>query len=834
VGVKHQWLPRARLLLLGTGLYVGAAKLGFALLLVHGTAAAVWPPAGVALALVVLGGTRLWPAVLVGDLIAHWIHGSSFGVSLAFGCGSVLEVLVAAELLRRADFDPRLERVRDVFALLGLAAMLSATIGATVGVLTMFVHGDAHSSHFWSAWRGWWLANAVGDVIVAPVAFVFARGVGEDFRQRTRLETGAFLLMLAALAVGANRLAPGLLYLAMPVITWAALRYRQHGATLANLVACGAGLAGVMAGAGTQLARISLTQRLLFTQDYVIGAAITALVLAATLTERIRAGAELVRSESAAKDLADEQAALRRVATLVASGAAPEHLFAFVAESLCRLMAAAAGLVIRFDGPQEAVTVGAWATARDLVPEPGERFPLEEMSATAIVLRTGRPARVPAGAPATFRPQAGERVAAPIELGGRVWGCVSVAGNPELAAGSEARIERFADLLALAIDNAHARARLVAQATTDPLTGIANHRAFHERLATELARARRYRRPLAIVVFDVDRFKAINDSGGHESGDRVLAEVALRIVGASRSDALVARLGGDELVALLPECDSATAYIVAERARRAVSAAPIGDFDQITLSAGICDTAHAGTADELLRLADGALYWAKAHGRNVCFRYSPEVVRELSATERAQRMMRSQALAGVRALARAVDAKDPATTQHSERVAAIAVALAAARGWPRPRIELLRDAAMVHDVGKIGVPDAILSSPHELTPAEYEQVKRHAALGAQIAADVLHDEQVKWVRWHHERPDGRGYPDGLTADQLPEGAALLALADAWDVMTSTRSYSPPKPEHEALAECRALIGSQFTDYAVHALATVMATRGVAGAAVAAK
>ena len=166
-------------------------------------------------------------------------------------------------------------------------------------------------------------------------------------------------------------------------------------------------------------------------------------------------------------------------------------------------------------------------------------------------------------------------------------------------------------------------------------------------------------------------------------------------------------------------------------------------------------------------------------------------MRELDQRQRTRELDRTQALVGLRALARAIDAKDPATQEHSERVAALSARLAVARGWPPERVSLLRDAALLHDVGKIGVPDAILLKDGPLDDEEFAIVREHAVLGARIVGDVLDEEQIAWIAGHHERPDGSGYPGALGGDDVPEGAALLALADAWDVMVSDRSYSAP-------------------------------------------
>jgi putative nucleotidyltransferase with HDIG domain len=283
-----------------------------------------------------------------------------------------------------------------------------------------------------------------------------------------------------------------------------------------------------------------------------------------------------------------------------------------------------------------------------------------------------------------------------------------------------------------------------------------------------------------------------------------------------------ARIGGDEFALLLPAMTDREAALLVELVRSAVVGATAAIEAPVTISAGICTLASARDAEVLRSLADGALYWAKSHGRDRCVRYDPAIVEELSAAERAARLERDRALAGLRALAAAVDARDPSTLRHSERVSALAEQLAVKLGWEPSRLRRLRDAAVLHDVGKLAIPDAVLFKPGRLDPEEYEQVKAHAELGAQIVRDLLDDEQVSWVRGHHERPDGRGYPDGHTAAEIPDGAAILGVADAYDAMTVARPYSAPLQPAEALEECRRLSGAQFDPGAVTALEAVLA------------
>ena len=222
-----------------------------------------------------------------------------------------------------------------------------------------------------------------------------------------------------------------------------------------------------------------------------------------------------------------------------------------------------------------------------------------------------------------------------------------------------------------------------------------------------------------------------------------------------------------------------------------------------------------------MRLADGALYAAKSQGRDTIVVYSPDTVYEFSDSDRVDRMERMQSLAAIRSLAHSIDARDSPDGKHSERVAAFVRRLAEEAGWSPARVALLAEAAQIHDVGKICVPQEVLAKPTSLTPEEYDLVKAHAAAGAEMARDALNEEQVAWIGQHHERFDGGGYPKGLKGDQILDGAGLLALADSWDAMTTERVYSAAKPAREALAECLSLAGSQFSPTACRALHAVV-------------
>ena len=530
--------------------------------------------------------------------------------------------------------------------------------------------------------------------------------------------------------------------------------------------------------------------------------------------------------EARLRDLLDQQAALRELAIAVAEMRAPEVIYELVAKQAAGVAGVDSGAVVRFrvDGVGE--VVGSWRMGSR---HTGSLIPLEGTAGVAIVARTGRSARTngseawDADEPSTHEPPTSVtvlgRVAVPIRVRRELWGSLLVVARAEeeTPPDLEERLGIFADLVGLAITNTDTSARLLSQATSDPLTGLLNHRAFQERVESEVSRAQRYGRPLALALLDLDYFKSINDAYGHQAGDAALMHAARLLEMGARAGDILGRIGGDEFALLLPETSAEEALPIAERWAAEFRAAPVGVAAHLTMSAGVCDLTHANGSRELLRLADGALYWAKSQGRDTVVAYSPDIVYEFSDSDRSDRMQRMQSLTAIRSLAHLIDAKDSPSGEHSERVAAFARRLAEAAGWSPVRVAELTEAAQVHDIGKICVPEDVLRKPAALTTAEYELVKAHAALGAQMARDALSDEQVLWVEEHHERFDGSGYPSGLAGAQISEGAALLALADSWDVMTGERSYSPPKPEQEALTECLSLAGSQFSPAACKAL-----------------
>jgi diguanylate cyclase (GGDEF)-like protein len=357
------------------------------------------------------------------------------------------------------------------------------------------------------------------------------------------------------------------------------------------------------------------------------------LSLTAAVMLILRQGATRMRNSTQQLALRDaEEAAVGQIATLVAQGASPDAVFTSVAEQIVCLFDSRSGAVSRFDPATNHGTVlGGWTPdGQELA---GGVYALDGVTASAKVFRTGRPARTDTGydsgtdtiaaVMATLGSKGG--VAAPITVAGNLWGALGAAYDEHrIPVGVEVRLERFASLVGLAISNADAWDRLARMASSDPLTGIANHRTFHERLIAEVARAHRYGRDLSLVLIDLDHFKAVNDRHGHQAGDRVLVLFAQLLSAHTREGELVARIGGEEFAWLMPETGHQGAYEAADRVRSAMERGPFEDVGIVTLSAGVCSSENAHDADTLFRDADRALYWAKDRGRNTTVLHSDE------------------------------------------------------------------------------------------------------------------------------------------------------------------------------------------------------------------
>src|SRR5689334_23030366 len=360
--------------------------------------------------------------------------------------------------------------------------------------------------------------------------------------------------------------------------------------------------------------------------------------------------------------------------------------------------------------------------------------------------------------------------------------------------------------------------RAMRLALTDPLTGLGNHRHFHERLERELRHAQEKRLPLSLCLVDVDDFKRINDRAGHPTGDRVLARLAARL----RQTGEAFRLGG-EFALLLPGYDESAALAAAASVVERVAALELEQIGSVTVSAGVATSpVHAADRDELISLADSALYWAKEYGKNRVRSYRPDVIELAELKRLASGPDRAARFRAAASLARAVDARDVYTGSHSQRVADLAARTARRLGLPDEEVELTRLAASLHDLGKLAIPEEILRKPGPLTEPERLVLERHPQIGFRMLESLGVDPVAEWVLHHHERWDGSGYPDGLPGDRIPLGARIIFVADAYDAMTSERVYRRRVLPEQAIAELRRCAGTQFDPEIVDALADELA------------
>ena len=373
---------------------------------------------------------------------------------------------------------------------------------------------------------------------------------------------------------------------------------------------------------------------------------------------------------------------------------------------------------------------------------------------------------------------------------------------------------------------AEANTRLQALTTTDPLTDLPNHRALIAVVDQEIERAVRYRRPCAVLLFDIDHFKAINDGRGHAAGDAALREFAMAAKAALRGVDTLGRWGGEEFLAILPETDLEAALVAAERVRAAVAAhafSPNGARLTCSIGAAACPQA-AEERDGLIEAAAHAMYAAKRLGRNQVRAAADPAVAVLAAESEKGESREDAALVGaVEALAALVEARDQYTGAHMQAVSILALRLALALGLDASDARMIGLAGQLHDVGKIAVPEAILRKPGRLAAEEWALVRRHPVVGADVVGRVPALRVLAPViRAHHERWDGRGYPDNLAGESIPLGARIVAAADAYGAMTTQRPYKDARSPDDALAEMNRCAGTQFDPAVVAALERVLA------------
>ncbi len=388
---------------------------------------------------------------------------------------------------------------------------------------------------------------------------------------------------------------------------------------------------------------------------------------------------------------------------------------------------------------------------------------------------------------------------------------------PVRGVGEPARLARAINTLSGALAAARE------EATTDRLTGVPSRQALLASLFTETDRARRYSRPLAVAFLDIDHFKAINDTYGHAFGDLVLRGVAQTIQGSIRATDTFGRYGGEEFMLLMTETDADDGAQLAEKLRHLVAGhsyqVPAGPTVSVTISIGVAG--GIGTSlqvDALVRDADAAMYTAKSLGRNQTFVFAepdedsrvPRAPISAVGRARAIEVGRSAREAAAAALTAVISPLPHYRGQPSALIASIVTAMAKALDLPEQEIDRVRIAALLHDVGKVAVPQEILDKPAALTTAEWQSVVQHPRIGQVILdqATMLRDA-APIILHHHERYSGHGYPHGLRGNDIPLGARIVSIADAYDAMTHDRPYKAAISHDQAIRELRRHAGTQF-------------------------
>jgi diguanylate cyclase (GGDEF)-like protein len=375
-----------------------------------------------------------------------------------------------------------------------------------------------------------------------------------------------------------------------------------------------------------------------------------------------------------------------------------------------------------------------------------------------------------------------------------------------------------------------------ARATHDRLTGVPNREMLLAILGTEVERSGRHYKPLSVAFIDIDRFKPINDTFGHNSGDAVLRQVAELLAGAVRASDTFGRYGGEEFMLILPETLPEDAVQLAEELRTLVMSQQFtiadGQSLKTTISVGISGGRGSELQlDMLVDRADAAMYAAKSLGRNRTYLYrevhdeAPVHRAPISAEHRAQAtaLGRWASDTATQALASVLAPQPQHRGRPSDMIASLATGIALEMGLPREEIERIRIASLLHDLGKIAIPEEILDKPSTLSDSEWQAIGEHPRIGQVILEQASSlREAIPVVLHHHERFNGGGYPHGLRGNEIPLGARIVAVADAYHAMVHDRPYSAALDHEQALAELKTHAGTQFDPKVVEVFCDVYA------------
>lgn len=386
----------------------------------------------------------------------------------------------------------------------------------------------------------------------------------------------------------------------------------------------------------------------------------------------------------------------------------------------------------------------------------------------------------------------------------------------------------LADHATTALGAAALRERLRDLATVDATTRYFNERYFATRLEQEAHRALRIGDTLSLLIVRIEEFDQLRASAGAGAADKAVAALAEFMVPRLRATDIGCRTAPDEFALILPGAAGLDAFLIGERIRSGFGAEAALGWG-VTLSVGVATFPEpAGTADQLDAFAHAAAEFARRNGSDRVFLYDREIAAGIDAADQRERQNAETLLTTISSLAAAIDERHPTTRLHSQNVARFAAMLAGELGLPADHVENVRLAGLLHDVGKVGVTDELLVRPGPLTLAEWKEMRQHPDMAHRMLSGTRLDGVPDWVRAHQERPDGAGYPRGLSGEQIPLEAGIVAVANALDTMIHDRPYRPAHPLEHAVDEITRGAGTQFMPAVVDALNAIVARGDVLG------
>jgi diguanylate cyclase (GGDEF)-like protein len=375
-------------------------------------------------------------------------------------------------------------------------------------------------------------------------------------------------------------------------------------------------------------------------------------------------------------------------------------------------------------------------------------------------------------------------------------------------------------LAAFAVWRSLKRSSVFSTTLVDPVTGVFNQLHFRKQLEAELDRAKRSSETLCLAVIDIDDFRTFNNTYGHQAGDAVLVAAARAMRQSTRKSDVICRTGGDEFAIIMPNTRLLDGQHICDRINGSIVQSINGVSVRARLSIGIASYPyHAREADMLYKLADDAMYWAKYHGKNQVTVFDYETMESFNSEERMRKAEEMAHQNTVQTLAMAMDARNDTTRGHAKNVATLAEIFASRLNLSKHKIDMIRVAALVHDIGKIGMSGVARKDPAELTDEERIKLQQHPRECQDILIATDLGAVVPWVAAHHERWDGGGYPAGLEGSNIPYEARVIALCDEYENLTRPSQGKAGLSHSDAVAEIISERGRKFdpvlTDAFIH-------------------